>query len=43
MRIERFEDFANKNGLFVKIFDQDVEDYCQSPFRFNILFWIVKR
>jgi len=34
-----FEDFANTNGLFVNIFDQNIEEYGHSPFRFNVLLW----
>lgn len=38
-----FEDFAKRKGLFVKLFDQDLEGYGESLFRFNILLWGVKR
>lgn len=36
-----FEDFAKRNGFFVKIFDQNIKEYGNSPFRFNVLLWWV--
>ncbi len=32
-----FKDFAERNDFYVKIFNQNIEGYDESPFRFNVL------
>ncbi|HAV42595.1 TPA: class I SAM-dependent methyltransferase [bacterium] len=34
-----FEHFAQNNLFYLKIFDQEIEGYGNSPFRFNVLMW----
>lgn len=34
-----FADFAKTQGMSIKIFDQDIPGYGNSPFRFNVLLW----
>jgi len=34
-----FEDFAKTENMKVKIFDQNIKEYGNSPFRFNVLLW----
>jgi len=34
-----FEDFAERQNMNIKIFNQDVPGYGNSPFRFNVLLW----
>jgi ubiquinone/menaquinone biosynthesis C-methylase UbiE len=38
-----FKDFAERNEFYVKIFDQNIKGYDQSPFRFNVLLWRAER
>jgi len=38
-----FKDFAERNEFYVKIFDQNIEGYGESSFRFNVLLRRVER
>ena len=38
-----FRELAKRNRFFVKIFDQNIKGYAESPFRFNVLLWREER
>lgn len=34
-----FTDFAEQESIGIRVFDQDIAEYGNSPFRFNVLMW----